>query len=219
VIKINLVREGRAPVRGASAGAGPSASGGGAANANNLIIVAFLILAALLAGGWYVVKSRELSAKLADVESKRLEAQKLEAIIKEVEAFEKRKEDLKKRIDTINALKQNQKGPVRVMDRISQDLPDLVWLDSLTLDGGPKTIEIKGRGLNPNAIAIFIEQIKADPLFDEPEVGNVTQATGGGGTGPDVYSFTMKFGFKFDETAPAAGEEGKGDGSTPPPAR
>jgi Tfp pilus assembly protein PilN len=219
VIKINLVREGRAPVRGASAGAGPSTSGGGAANVNNLIIVGFLILAALLAGGWYVVKSRELATKKADVEAKQQEAQKLEAIIKEVEAFEKRKEDLKKRIDTINALKQNQKGPVRVMDRISQDLPDLVWLDQLTLDGGQKTIEIKGRGLNPNAIAIFIEQIKADPLFDEPEVGNVTQATSSASTGPDVYSFTMKFGFKFDETAPAASEEGKGDGTTPPPAR
>ncbi|MBI2212777.1 MAG: PilN domain-containing protein [Acidobacteria bacterium] len=217
MIKINLVREGRAPVRGAAAGAGPSAVGGGAANANNLVIAAFLILAAVLAGGWFMIKSRELSAKRADVEAKQIEAQKLEAIIKEVEAFEKRKEDLKKRIDTINNLKQNQKGPVRVMDRISQDLPDLVWLDRLTLDGGPKTIEVTGRGLNPNAIALFIEQIKNDPLFDEPQVGNVTQATGG--TGPDVYSFTMKFGFKFDETAPAEGEEGEDDGAAPPSAR
>lgn len=217
MIKINLVREGRAPVRGAAAGGGPSAAGSGAANANNLIIAAFLIVAALLAGGWFMIKSRELAAKKADVEAKQLEAQKLEAIIKEVEAFEKRKEDLKKRIDTINNLKQNQKGPVRVMDRISQDLPDLVWLDQLELDGAQKKIEVRGRGLNPNAIAIFIEQIKADPLFDEPEVGNVTQAPSG--TGPDVYSFTMKFGFKFDETAPAEGEEGQGDGSTPAPAR
>jgi Tfp pilus assembly protein PilN len=217
VIKINLVREGRAPVRGAAAGAGPSAAGGGAANANNLIVLALLVVAVLLAGGWFMLKSRELSTKQADVEAKQLEAQKLEAIIKEVEAFEKRKEDLKKRIDTINNLKQNQKGPVRVMDRISQDLPDLVWIDSLTLDGGPKTIEVKGRGLNPNAIAIFVEQIKADPLFEEPAVGNVTQSVTSGG--PDVYAFTMKFGFKFDETAPAEGEEGKGDGSAPAPAR
>ncbi len=218
MIKINLIREGRAPVRGGSTGGGgATAAGGGAANANNLVIVAFLVIAALLAGGWFVIKSRELSTKQADVEAKQQEAQKLEAIIKEVEAFEKRKEDLKKRIDTINNLKQNQKGPVRVMDRISQDLPDLVWLDSLTLDGGPKTIEVKGRGLNPNAIAIFIEQIKADPLFEEPQVGNVTQASSG--TGPDVYTFNMKFGFKFDDAPPAEGEEGKGDGSTPAPAR
>jgi len=216
VIKINLVREGRAPVRGA-AGGGAASAGGGAANANNLVVVAFLVIAALLAGGWYLVKNRELEARLADVDSKRIEAQKLEAIIKEVEAFEKRKEDLKKRIDTINDLKQNQKGPVRVMDRISQNLPDLVWLDKVALDGALKMIEVNGRGLNANAIAIFIEQIKADPLFDEPQVGNVTQASTG--TGQDVYSFTMKFGFKFDDAPPAEGEEGKGDGETPAPAR
>lgn len=215
MIKINLVREGRAPVRGA-AGGGASAAGGGAANANNLIIVAFLVIAALLAGGWYLVKSRELAAKIADKELKQVEAQKLEAIIKEVEAFEKRKEDLKKRIDTINDLKQNQKGPVRVMDRISQDLPDLVWIDKLSLDGGQKTIEVNGRGLNPNAIAIFIEQIKADPLFDEPSVGNVTQTSSG--TGPDVYAFTMRFGFKFDDAPPAEGEE-EGTGEKPAPTR
>lgn len=217
MIKINLVREGRAPVRGSSGG-GAATTGGGAANANNLIILALVVIAALLAGGWYVVKSRELSTKLADVESKRIEAQKLEAIIKEVEAFEKRKEDLKKRIDTINDLKQNQKGPVRVMDRISQDLPDLVWLDRVSLDGALKTIDVEGRGLNPNAIAIFIEQIKADPLFDEPSVGNVTQTASG--KGPDVYSFKMKFGFQFDDAPPPEdGEEGKGTGDKPAPAR
>ncbi|MCM2316871.1 MAG: PilN domain-containing protein [Thermoanaerobaculia bacterium] len=215
MIKINLVREGRAPVRG-SAGGGAAAAGSGAANANNLIILALLVIAALLAGGWYLVKSRELAAKIADKQLKQVEAQKLEAIIKEVEAFEKRKEDLKKRIDTINDLKQNQKGPVRVMDRISQDLPDLVWIDKLTLDGGQKTIEVDGRGLNPNAIAIFIEQIKADPLFDEPSVGNVTQTSSG--RGPDVYSFTMRFGFKFDDAPPAEGED-QGAGGTPAPAR
>ncbi len=217
MIKINLVREGRAPVRGTSAGGGGGAAGGGAMNPNNLIIVALLVISILMAGGWFLVKKRELDSKLADMELKRVEAQKLEAIIKEVEAFEKRKEDLKKRIDTINELKQNQKGPVRVMDRISQDLPDLVWLDRLALDGAQKKIDLTGRGLNPNAIAIFIENIKADPLFEEPEVSNVTQA-GSRGTGPDVYTFTMKFGFKFDDAPPAEGEQGKGEGSEPSPA-
>lgn len=204
MIRINLVREGRAPVRGAGAGAAVAAAGGGGGGvaANNLIVLALFVVAVLLAGGYWFVKQNELKAKQEEVEIKRAEAQKLEKIIKEVEEFERRKENLEKRIETINNLKKNQKGPVQVMDRISQDLPDLVWLDSLKLQ--KNEIQIQGRGLNPNAIAIFIENIKTDPLFDEPEVNELTQNTSSRGT--DVYSFNMKFAFKFEEPKPA--EEG-----------
>jgi type IV pilus assembly protein PilN len=206
VIKINLVREGRAPVRGA--GAAPSAvaggpAGGGAANANNLIVLVLLVVAALLAGGYWFVKQNELKSKQAQVEVKKAEAQKLEKIIKEVEEFERRKENLEKRIETINNLKKNQKAPVQVMDRISQDLPDLVWLDQLTLK--QSEIQIQGRGLNPNAIAIFIENIKTDPLFEEPEVNELSQTSAV--RGADVYNFSMKFAFKFEEPKPAGANE------------
>ncbi len=209
MIKINLVREGRAPVRGGGApGAGTGGGGGGGVAANNLIVVALVVVAAVLAGGYWFVKQNELKAKQAEVEIKQAEAQKLEKIIKEVEEFERRKENLEKRIETINNLKKNQKGPVQVMDRISQDLPDLVWLDELTLN--KNQIEIKGRGLNPNAIAIFIENIKTDPLFEEPEVNELSQSAGA--RGADVYNFNMKFAFKFPEDKTA--EEGGAPEST-----
>jgi len=210
VIKINLVREGRAPVRGAGAASAVATGGGGggAANANNLIVLALLVIGALLAGGYWFVKQNELKDKQAQVEFKRAEAQKLEKIIKEVEEFERRKENLEKRIETINNLKKNQKGPVQIMDRISQDLPDLVWLDQLVLQRNE--IQIRGRGLNPNAIAIFIENIKTDPLFEEPQVDELSQTRAA--RGGDVYNFSMKFGFKFEEPKPAA--EGEAEGTT-----
>jgi len=210
VIKINLVREGRAPVRGGGGGgAAVAATGGGlGANANNLVVIALVVIGALLAGGYWFVKQNELKDKQAQVEIKKAEAAKLEKIIKEVEEFERRKENLEKRIETINNLKKNQKGPVQIMDRISQDLPDLVWLDNLVLKG--KEISIKGRGLNPNAIAIFIENIKTDPLFEEPQVDELAQTTAA--RGGEVYNFSMKFGFKFQEPKPAA--EGEGEGTT-----
>lgn len=202
MIKINLVREGRAPVRGGGApsGAAATAGAGGGANANNLIVLVFLVIAAVLAGGYWFIKQNELKSKEAEVVLKQAEAQKLEKIIKEVEEFERRKENLEKRIETINQLKKNQKGPVQVMDRISQDLPDLVWLDRLVLTRNE--IQVQGRGLNPNAIAIFIENIKTDPLFDEPEVSELSQTSGARGV--EVYNFSMKFAFKFEEPKPSA---------------
>jgi type IV pilus assembly protein PilN len=221
LIKINLIREGRAAVRGAAAAGGaPAAAGaGGAANLNNFLVLGLLLFGVLAAGGYWFIKNKELTDKQAQVETQRAEAAKLEKIIKEVEEFEARKKLLEKRIETINNLKKAQRGPVRVMDRISQDLPDLVWLDRMSLSG--QTITLDGRGLNPNAIANFVVNIKSDPLFEEPDVSGVQQVAGSG-PGPMVYRFGMTFKFKYalpGEEAEAGTDEkaaeGKAAAATP----
>ena len=191
MIKINLVREGRA-VRGA--GAAPSAATAavaGPSNLNNMFIVGGAILGIIAAGLWWGWEKRQLSNRRDTVAVKTAEAQRLDAIIKEVEEFTKRKDNLQKRIDLINQLKQNQKGPVRIMDNVSKDLPDLVWLDKMTMSGGQ--ITLAGHGLNPNAIANFVENIKNDPLFEEPDLSKVEQQS----PNPPVYAFDMTFHFKY----------------------
>lgn len=191
MIKINLVREGRA-VRGAGAAQGVAASAvAGPSNLNNVFLFGGLILGVLIALGWWFVENRKLADRKETVVSKQNEAARLDAIIKEVEDYQKRKDSLQKRIDLINQLKQNQKGPVRIMDRISQDLPDLVWLDKMTMSGG--AISIEGRGLNPNAIANFVENVKNDSLFEEPDLSSVTQTS----VTPPVYTFVMNFHFSY----------------------
>jgi type IV pilus assembly protein PilN len=202
VIKINLVREGRA-VRGA--GAAPAAAAavavpGGPTNLNNLIIIGLIAVTAVLMGGYWFVQNRLLASRQKTVAERKAEADKLESIIKEVEDFQKRKDSLQNRIDLINQLKQNQKGPVRIMDQISRDLPDLVWLDKMSVAGG--RISITGRGLNPNAIANYVENIKNDPYFEEPELGNVTEVQSTAKT--PVYSFDMGFNFTYAPKTPGA---------------
>jgi type IV pilus assembly protein PilN len=199
VIKINLVREGRA-VRGAGAApaaAAASAAGPGASNLNNILIVALLLLGAVAALGYWFVQKRALDERKESVEPRGAGAKKLGAIIKEVEDYQKRKDSLQQRIDLINQLKQNQKGPVRIMDQISRDLPDLVWLDRMEITGG--AITLQGRGLNPNAIALFVENVKNDPYFEEPQLGTMAQIS----SAPVVYSFDMSFGFTY---TPKGGE-------------
>ncbi len=199
MIKINLAREGRA-VRGA--GAAPaamtvSAAGPGASNLNNILILGLIVLAALAALGYWFLKKNQLADRKATVAQMESEAQKLEDIIKEVEDYQKRKDSLQHRIDLISQLKQNQKGPVRIMDQISRDLPDLVWLDRMEIAGG--TITLAGRGLNPNAVALFVENIKNDPYFEEPQVGTLQQVS----SNPVVYSFDMNFAFSYTPKPPA----------------
>jgi type IV pilus assembly protein PilN len=199
LIKINLAREGRA-VRGAGAAPAAAAAIGAAApaNINNILLIGFVGLAVVLAAGYWFINKRTLANRLETQAARQVEADKLESIIREVEAFQKRKDSLQNRIDLINQLKQNQKGPVRIMDRISQDLPDLVWLDRMSISGG--RITINGRGLNPNAIANFIDNIKNDPYFEEPEPGSVSAVT----SVPPVYDFDISFSFTYAPKTPGA---------------
>jgi len=183
-----------------------SAAGGpGASNINNILIIALAVVGILAALGYWFWNKRELAARQEIAEQRTTEAQKLESIIKEVEAYQKRKDNLQQRIDLINQLKQNQKGPVRIMDQISRDLPDLVWLDTAEINAG--RVSLAGRGLNPNAIALFIENVKNDPYFEEPTVGAVTQLTGS----PLVYGFDMNFAFTY---APKNAAAAAGTGTT-----
>jgi Tfp pilus assembly protein PilN len=215
VIKINLSREGRGSARAASAAPGAGAGTSAApANVNNILVVSLLVLGLLIGGGWTALKWNERNKKQATVNSMQAEADNLRKIIEEVERFERRRDSLEKRIALINQLKQNQKGPVRLLDHISRDLPDLVWLDSMALAG--TQITISGRTLNPNAAATFVENIKADPMFDEPEF-NTLSAEGGGQAGVNVYRFEMRFNFRYLADAEPASSQGEAGGTDEAP--
>ena len=215
MIKINLSREGRGSARAASAAPGAGAGMAAApANVNNILVVSLLVLGLLIGGGWTALKWNERNKKQATVNSMQAEADNLRKIIEEVERFERRRDSLEKRIALINQLKQNQKGPVRLLDHISRDLPDLVWLDSMALAGSQ--ITISGRTLNPNAAATFVENIKADPMFDEPEF-NTLSAEAGGTSGVNVYRFEMRFNFRYLADAEPAASEGEAAGTDEAP--
>lgn len=218
MIKINLIREARPSTReGAAAravtgaGAGAGAAAAGPRDINTVLIIGFIVTGLLLSGGYWFWKSQTLKKKQEQIQVNRAEAQKLEAIIAEVDQFQKRKESLEKRIALINQLKQSQKGPVRVMDKISALLPDLVWLTTMKVSG--TAIDLAGKALNPNAVANYIENIKADGMFDEPVLREVSQGMEGGTV---VYSWSMTFNFKYldaQEPAAAGGAPGQPAGA------
>lgn len=171
-----------------------------------------MLLGLALAGGYWFVKNQELEQMRAEITVREAEAKKLEAIINEVEQYQARKENLEQRIRLINDLKRNQKNPVLIMDRISQDLPDLVWLDTMVLK--QTAISMTGRALNANAVATFVANVKQDALFQEPKLSSLNRCGSGGGV--NVFCFEMSVVLKPvpqpDETA-VPEEEGTPGGS------
>src|SRR5579864_3868915 len=213
MIKINLLSEGKRPAAARKAR--------GAGEVRDLALWMLLLgalLGVLAAGGYWWYLNGKLQEKQEEVAQAQKEVDALQAVIKEVEDFKKKKKNLADKIAIINDLKSNQRGPVRVMDYISRALPELLWLDRMKMNAS--TIEIEGRAFNPNAVANFMDNLDKVPEFKEPVLKD-TSAQGNG-----VYKFFVTFDYSFAPpkkpeeggAAPGTAKPGAAPGPVPPPA-
>lgn len=203
MIRINLLTEAKAAAARKKTSVIPTG-----ARLNNIVFAAGLglgVLYLLIMGLHLTGKRRALDDEIGKA---RIEAERLKSIIEEVKGYETKKANLEEKINLINQLKTNQKGPVRLMDEISRALPDLVWLSALDVAGNAVTM--RGKTLSPNAVATYLENLKKSPFFAEPVFKNLGQDPGVQG----IYSWEMNLAFR-----PAAGlaSAGAGAAGAPPP--
>jgi Tfp pilus assembly protein PilN len=192
MIKINLLAEGKRP-----AAVRRTKVPGEAAPVRDWgpwIVLACVFVAAAAFGGWWWLLSGQRDANAASIREAEAEVRKLDAIIKEVEDYKRKQADLERKIGVIKQLQANQKGPVQVMDQVSRALPELLWLDRMTMTGN--RITLVGRAFNSNAVANFMDNLDKVAEFQEPILQDMTEQ------GP-VYKFTIVFNFSYAEAAPA----------------
>jgi type IV pilus assembly protein PilN len=195
MIKINLQVEARAEKVARAPLISMSAGG-----LNNYILLGFLILAVAYVGIRYWSLNSTLAGINKELAENQREYERLKPIIAEVEAFKKKNAELKHKIEVIEKLKENQFGPVHVMDEVSKALPDLVWLDFMGLNGNVLTL--RGQALNENAVANFISNLTASPYFAEPTLRIMSQNQRG------VFTFDLSCTFTHTPrgAAPAPGK-------------
>jgi type IV pilus assembly protein PilN len=175
MIKINLIAE--AP---AAAGAkrkrpeGAAAPRAGGVRKGDLILLLLLLVGIAVTGGrWYLLKQERDQLKRTEGEM-RAERDRLQVFIKKVEELEAKRAALQHKIEVINNLKNNQTGPVRIMDEVSKALPELVWLEGLNLDGN--NLSLQGQAMDENAVANYLANLDASPYFKEPTLLDMTRA-------------------------------------------
>ena len=191
MIKINLVGEGKKIVAQKKK-SGPKLSSvklGGEQAGNYAMgaVIALVLVAALGYGLWLKRAQAKLQEEI-NVAQRRVD--ELQAILDQVEEFKRKEIELQTKIDVISDLKNNQKGPVRIMDQLSKALPDLLWYDRFDLMGNQVTVN--GRAFSSSAIANFAENVTLVPYFQEPVGPDFSQSG-------EVYNFNMRF--TFDPTA------------------
>ena len=184
MIRINLLTEARAAAARKKSPFLPSG-----ARLNNLILLGGVVAGLLYIGIMALIltsRSKNLDEEIARAQE---EVARLKSIIDEVKGYEDKKASLEAKIQLINNLKTNQKGPVRLMDEISKALPDLVWLSDLAVSGDQ--VSLKGRTLSPNAVATYLENLKKSPFFAEPVFRNLGREGGSQG----IYTWEMSLTF------------------------
>ncbi|MEO7794893.1 MAG: PilN domain-containing protein [Thermoanaerobaculia bacterium] len=197
MIKINLLAEGKRPVVARKSKSGMGGGGGGPREFGNLLLVAGIVLGLLGGGGWVLWTQSKLNQKIKEVELAQKEVEALKQVIKEVEDYKIKKADLERKIDVINGLKANQRGPVQIMDQVSRALPELLWLSNL--DVTPTTINLRGSAFNMSAVANFIDNLDKVEEFAEPILNDATQKASRGAR-LELYDFKVNLGYSFKTT-------------------
>jgi len=139
------------------------------------LIFAVLIFGAALGvcGYFYLSANNAIGALDEEINQLQQEKARLQAIIVRVNEFEKKLQELEKREQLIETLKREREGPVRMLDDLSADLPDFVWLTSLTQ--GANSVTINGMASSYVSIADYIQRLEASDLFQNVELIDARQ--------------------------------------------
>jgi type IV pilus assembly protein PilN len=133
----------------------------------------------------------------------RAEKARLQPILREVERFEAQKRDLQQRVNLIEELRQNQVGPVHLLDQISRSMPDRLWLTDMKQTGDD--VQMDGKTSTLSSLADFVANLEASGYFAKPvEITNSEEEKASNDT--DLIKFTVKATFEM----PGAKKPGAG---------
>lgn len=149
----------------------------GVGGAQNLLLAGILLIGFLVAGGWWWLRASELGEWKDKKVRAEAELTRLKEILKKNDEYKKQKELLEHKIGLITDLKKKQTVPVHVLDQISRNLPEFLWLDSLSCSNNQ--ISIAGKATNFNAVSNFYNNLSRCGYFVDVVLGKTSEVTEG----------------------------------------
>jgi len=174
MIKINLLAERKAAKAKAPSASPMKLDMGGS---QNLLLAGIILVGFLVALGWSWARMAELSKVQNEKVAAEAELKRLEEVRKKAEAFKKQKELLERKITLITDLKKKQAVPVHILDQVSRNLPDFMWLDSMSASSN--AISIMGKATTYNAVSNLYDNLRASGQFTDVVLGKTTEITEG----------------------------------------
>ena len=165
-----------------------------------LVCSLILVATALGVGWWWWMLDRESARLTSEIASAERETARLKTILTQVAQFESQKQQLQQRVSLIEELRKGQAGPVHLVDQLSRAMPEMLWLTSLSQDGGEITVD--GRCTTLTALSDFVSNLERSGYFRRPvEIldSQVEQVTG---SSAELIKFQLKATFALPGTEP-----------------
>ncbi len=163
-------------------------------SANKVHILGLAVLLACVAGVAYRHFDLQSQQRYADLQLQQAKAeeQRLKAVTEELARFEAQTALLQQRVALIEQLRKGQRSPVTLLDTVSRQLPDRLWLTQMQQAGADVTLE--GRTTTLTALSDLIGNLENSGAFARPvEIVNTEVENGRGEA--DLMRFTVKANF------------------------
>jgi Tfp pilus assembly protein PilN len=194
MIKINLIAERKA----AKVKPGAAVKVETGAQTQTVLLAGILLIGVVIAGAWWWAKNRELAEWQQKIRVAQVELDRLVEIRKKGEYYKAQKERLERQIQLVTDLKKQQDVPVHILDQISKNLPEFLWLESMTAKANQ--IGLKGQATTYNAVSNFYNNLTGSGYFKDVVLGRASEVADGVG-------FTLDCTFAPPSGAPPAPTE------------
>jgi type IV pilus assembly protein PilN len=164
MIRINLLKPGKKEVSGAPTAPEPEFR----EKKRQFPYMLIFLLVIVLIGALFLLQKRELDNEKALLEDAKAEKQSLQYVLTKLEDLERQKQVLSRKINLITRLKSRQGIGVIIMDELSKNLPDWVWLTEV--DFKDYNLLIKGKSLSNNLIADYISNLEESKYFNNVDL-------------------------------------------------
>ena len=145
-------------------------------------------LAAGFVGIWGMLLFKTSADLDARIEKAKAEQARLEYVLARDAELHRKKDDLNRKIAVIADLKRKQDLPVQLLDLVSRNLADFVWLEEITFAG--ELVTIRGKAQTPIAVANFFRNLEESKNFADVAMQQVQNEQASGLT---RFEVTMTF--------------------------
>jgi len=134
-----------------------------------IIVMGVVILVALaVVGVVYYVTLDKISTTKQEIKRSEEELANLKKKVGEIDKLKKLQADVQRKLDILNQLRKEKTGPATRLARISDIVPDKMWLTRYQENG--LKVSINGLAYNEELIAQFMRSIQASDEFGDVEL-------------------------------------------------
>jgi Tfp pilus assembly protein PilN len=130
-----------------------------------VVAVAMIVLVAGGLGAWWYLLSTDIQALTVTRDELRIENARLQELKRQLDEFEKKKQDRQARIDLIEQLRAFQTGPVLLLNHVIQSIPGNAQLWLTLVEQRGDRIEITGHTTRGETLPDFMSNLSDSGYF------------------------------------------------------